>query len=145
MKIIHSVLFPTLCGLLLAVASVVPERAFAQSHYAIYTLQGADTSQSPYLNEEVETEGVVTLTLFGQDQLNGFFLQDTLGDGNPLTSDAIFVYGKTFIRETLIDVDSIVLDTLRVDVAVGDYVNLKGIVGEYRNRTQLRKIKHLQV
>ena len=109
MKIIQSVLFPTLCGLLLAVASAVPQRVFAQSHYAIYTLQGADTSQSPYLNEEVETEGVVTLTLFGEAQLNGFFLQDTLGDGNPLTSDAIFVYGKQ-------------------NVKVGDYVKLTGTV-----------------
>lgn len=126
MKIIHSVLFPTLCGILLTVSSVVPQRVFAQSHYAIYTLQGVNTSQSPYIDEEVETEGVVTLTLFGQGQLNGFFLQDTLGDGNPLTSDALFVYGKQ-------------------NVKVGDYVKLTGTVGEYRNRTQLSKIKNLQV
>lgn len=127
MKIIHSVLFPTLCGLgLLAAVSAFSERACAQSHYAIYTLQGADTSQSPYLDKEVETEGVVTLTLFGQGQLNGFFIQDTLGDGNPLTSDAIFVYGKQ-------------------SVEVGDYVTLTGTVGEYKNRTQLSKIKNLHV
>ena len=126
MKIIQSVLFSTLCGILLTVASAVPQRVFAQSHYAIYTLQGADTPQSPYIDQEVETEGVVTLTLFGEAQLNGFFLQDTLGDGNPLTSDAIFVYGKQ-------------------NVKVGDYVKLTGTVGEYKNRTQLSKIKNLQV
>ncbi len=97
MKSIHNLWLPTLCGILLAVVSGVPERAFAQTHYPVYTLQGAAIS-SPYVDQEVETEGVVTLTLFGSGQLNGFFLQDTLGDGNPLTSDAIFVYGKQNVK-----------------------------------------------
>lgn len=125
MKSIHNLWLPTLCGILLAVVSGVPERAFAQTHYPVYTLQGAAIS-SPYVDQEVETEGVVTLTLFGSGQLNGFFLQDTLGDGNPLTSDAIFVYGKQ-------------------NVKAGNYVKLTGTVSEYRSRTQLSKIKNLQV
>lgn len=117
MKFIHSVLF-------LAV-SALPVQVLAQSRFAIYTLQGS-ASTSSYVDQEVETEGVVTLTLFGSGQLNGFFIQDTLGDDNPLTSDAIFVYGKQ-------------------DVKAGDYVKLTGTVGEYRERTQLSGIKNLQV
>jgi hypothetical protein len=53
---------------------------------AIYTIQGSGSS-SPYVGQLVQTQGVVTLV-----QNNGFFFQDTAGDGDPLTSDGVFVY-----------------------------------------------------
>lgn len=42
---------------------------------------------SPYANTVQTTEGVVTAKI-----ATGFFIQDADGDGNPLTSDGLFVY-----------------------------------------------------
>jgi hypothetical protein len=52
----------------------------------IYTIQGAESTTS-LAGERVDTVGVVTGV--GPE---GFFLQDSAGDGDPLTSDGIYVY-----------------------------------------------------
>src|SRR5690606_31925469 len=52
----------------------------------IFHIQG-DGAHSPFLNQTVSTSGEVTAIGAG-----GFFMQDAEGDGNPDTSDAIFVY-----------------------------------------------------
>ncbi len=64
-------------------------------------------------------EGVVTNDL--QSTLNGFYMQDATGDGNPLTSDGIFVYDPS----TLLDVN------------VGDIVQVTGTVSEAFGQTQI--------
>ncbi len=56
---------------------------------AIYNIQG-NGAQSPMLGQAVTTTGVVTKVIN-----NGFFMQDPLGDGNPATSDGIFVFTST--------------------------------------------------
>jgi predicted extracellular nuclease len=53
---------------------------------AIYTIQGSGAA-SPLAGQIVSTSGVVTKLLN-----NGFFIQDLTGDGNPATSDGIFVF-----------------------------------------------------
>ncbi len=53
---------------------------------AIYNIQGSGPT-SPLAGQTVVTSGVVTKV-----HNNGFFLQDPVGDGNALTSDAIFVF-----------------------------------------------------
>jgi predicted extracellular nuclease len=55
----------------------------------IYTIQGSGSS-SPLAGASVTTSGVVTKV-----NNNGFYLQDPVGDGNPLTSDGIFVFTNT--------------------------------------------------
>jgi len=55
----------------------------------IYSIQGSGGT-SPYAGQTVLTGGVVTKV-----QNNGFFLQDPVGDGSPLTSDGIFVFTST--------------------------------------------------
>jgi predicted extracellular nuclease len=70
-------------------------------------IQGADP-KSAYANSVQTTQGVVT-ALVG----SGYFLQDASGDGNPATSDAIFVFGSS------------------AGVAVGDLVRVTGTVTEY--------------
>lgn len=50
-------------------------------------IQGADLVSS-HNGENVITEGVVTARKYN----SGFFLQDPTGDGNPATSDGVFVY-----------------------------------------------------
>ncbi|MCM5681905.1 ExeM/NucH family extracellular endonuclease [Schlegelella sp. S2-27] len=55
----------------------------------IPTVQGTGAT-SPLVGATVTTEGVVTLLTN-----NGFFLQDATGDGNPATSDGLFVFTGT--------------------------------------------------
>ena len=56
---------------------------------AIYQIQGSGAT-SPYVGQSVTTSGVVTKV-----NNNGFFLQDIAGDGDPNTSDGIFVFTST--------------------------------------------------
>ncbi len=56
---------------------------------AIYQIQGSG-STSPFVGQAVTTSGVVTKV-----NSNGFFLQDPAGDGDPATSDGIFVFTGT--------------------------------------------------
>ena len=53
---------------------------------AIYTIQGSG-STSPLAAQLVITPGVITKLVN-----NGFYMQDQAGDGNPATSDGIFVF-----------------------------------------------------
>jgi uncharacterized protein len=55
----------------------------------IYAIQGSGSS-SPLAGQSVTTNGVVTKLTN-----NGFFMQDASGDGNPATSDGIFVFTST--------------------------------------------------
>ncbi len=70
-------------------------------------IQGADP-KSAYANSVQTTQGVVT-ALVG----SGYFLQDLNGDGNPATSDGLFVFGSS------------------AGLAVGDLVRVTGTVTEY--------------
>ena len=53
---------------------------------AIYNIQGSGSS-SPVVGQVVRSTGVVTRLTH-----NGFFMQDQAGDGNPATSDGLFVF-----------------------------------------------------
>ncbi|MES2016640.1 MAG: ExeM/NucH family extracellular endonuclease [Pseudomonadota bacterium] len=74
---------------------------------SIPQIQGAGPA-SPYNNVALITEGVVTHKVS-----NGYFLQDATGDGDPATSDALFVLSNAA-------------------VSVGDQVRVRGTVTEYR-------------
>ncbi len=75
---------------------------------AIYQIQGAD-HQSAYAGQAVVTNGIVTGVL-----ATGFYIQDSLGDGDIATSDGIFVSTGTVPT-----------------VAVGDEVAVSGTVSEF--------------
>lgn len=75
---------------------------------SIPEIQGAGHS-SPFAGQEVTTEGVVTAA-----DSNGFYLQDMEGDGNPATSDALFVFTGSAPA-----------------VAVADAVTVTGFVSEF--------------
>ena len=74
---------------------------------AIPLIQGA-APKSAYHNTVQTTQGVVTATVG-----SGYFLQNIKGDGDPATSDAIFVFGSS------------------AGLAVGDLVKVTGTVVEY--------------
>ncbi len=92
----------------------------------IYTIQGSGTA-SPLLATTVTTEGVVTADFQGSTQLKGFYIQDTVGDGNSSTSDGIFILNDTF------------------NVQVGDYVRITGLVEEFFTLTELKNVSSLTV
>lgn len=74
----------------------------------IMEIQGSG-STSPWVGQQVTTSGVVTRV-----NNNGFFLQDPLGDGDPLTSDGLFVFTGS-----------------APTVSVGQAVQLAGTVAEF--------------
>ena len=77
---------------------------------AIYGIQGSG-STSPLVGVLVRTPGVVTRV-----NDNGFFMQDLTGDGNPATSDGIFVFTGS---------------STYAAVAVGNLVAVTGTVAEF--------------
>ena len=81
----------------------------------IYEIQGSGAT-SPLVGSRVTTTGVVTVILGG-----GFFMQDPVGDGNPDTSDGIFVFTGNSLART---------------VAPGDQVKVTGTVSEFRSSTR---------
>ncbi len=88
----------------------------------ISSIQGS--SESAILTGNAVVEAVVVGDFQGRDGLNGYYLQeeDSDTDGNPATSEGIFVYDP----ETIVDVES------------GNLVRVTGEVGEYNNQTQIR-------
>ncbi len=88
---------------------------------------GNGTSSALYAVRGVVTQRTLARTSAGADQ-NGFFLQSRTGtgDGDPLTSDGIFVFMGSFT--TLIG---------GYAPTVGDEVIVRGRVSEYFNMTQL--------
>lgn len=82
--------------------------AWGQAVVSIPAIQGSGAA-SPLAGQVVSTEGVVTHTTN-----NGFFLQDPVGDGDPATSDGIFVFTSS-----------------APTVSVGQRVRLTGTVTEF--------------
>lgn len=95
---------------------------YAQNQWRIipiYQLQGAGLA-SPYVETWVDTYGRVTGVLN-----DGFYLQDPVGDGDPATSDGIFVY--TYKAPT---------------VSQGQCVHLtRAYVDEFYEKTELSRLK----
>ncbi|MFV0470844.1 MAG: ExeM/NucH family extracellular endonuclease [Paludibacteraceae bacterium] len=90
----------------------------AQVPLTISQIQGTGNI-SAYNGNLIKTSGIVTAKYIGNGKINGFFLQDALGDGNTNTSDGIFVY------------------TPESNISVGDKIRLQATVNEYSGRTQL--------
>ncbi|KQY64550.1 ExeM/NucH family extracellular endonuclease [Nocardioides sp. Root140] len=91
---------------------------------SIAEVQGT-TATSPHVGDIATTRGVVTAT-YPAGGLNGFYIQ-TAGtggatDATPGASDAVFVYGPNVDESTL---------------AVGDLVEVKGLVSEFSGTTEI--------
>ena len=83
----------------------------------IWAIQGSGV-RTPYNGYTVTTSGVVTGVF---PELNGFWVQETTSDSDPATSPGLFVN----------------TGSLATDVAVGDLVNLSGIISESYLQTQI--------
>lgn len=97
----------TVVGSTLLVALGVADLGSRPEPAGISRIQGA-SHLSPLLGRQVTTDGVVTAILE-----NGFYLQDPAGDGDGVTSDAIFVETQA-----------------RGAVGVGDRIRIVGTVAE---------------
>ncbi|WP_438853517.1 ExeM/NucH family extracellular endonuclease [Agromyces sp. M3QZ16-3] len=84
---------------------------------SIGSVQGSG-SASPVVGSTVQIEGVVVGD-FQDGGFDGYYVQDT-GDGDPATSDGIFVYAQN-----------------GVDVAEGDVVHIAGVVSEFFGMTEI--------
>jgi uncharacterized protein len=87
-----------------------------------FLIQGAGAA-SPLAGQTVTTQGVVVGDMEGSAQLGGFFLQDAAGDGDPSTSDGLFVFTAN-----------------AENVNVGDVVRVTGTVTEFFNLTELTDV-----
>jgi predicted extracellular nuclease len=94
-----------------------PTYTFAGGQVPVWAIQGAGF-QSPYLEEFVVTEGVVTAVF---PDLEGFWLQETITDRDPQTSAGVFVHTVRF----------------EPTVVPGDWVTVGGVVREAYEQTEL--------
>jgi predicted extracellular nuclease len=94
-------------GVLMALLPIAA--AGAQVDLTIPEIQG-DGQESPYVGQTVETTGVVTAV--AEDDRN-FWIQDFAGDGNPATSDGLYIFRGG------------------PGIAVGDNVTVIGRVSEF--------------
>jgi predicted extracellular nuclease len=88
--------------------------------HTIPQIQGSGAS-SPFADSVQTTQGVITLKVG-----SGFFMQDLNGDGDPTTSDGIFVFGGT------------------TSAGAGDLVRVKGTVAEFRPANATRTYTELK-
>jgi len=114
-----------LAGLALTAAMAAMAHAAAAcapsaSLTAIADVQGSGP-RSPLVGRRVSVQGVVTATFSGPDALGGFFLQDPLGDGDPATSDAVFIEERPGLAPP----------------RPGDVLRVVGRVGEARDITRI--------
>lgn len=103
---------------------VPPPEACGDPFTPIYEVQG-NGDVSPFVGAEVAVEGVVVGDFqnnasLDNGNLNGFHVQDPLGDGDPATSDGVFIYASG-----------------GMDVAIGDAVRVRGAVSEYNGMTEI--------
>ena len=123
-----------LANLLLTAENPIEPVAFACDNPAtrIHQVQGAGF-QSPLQGAEIQLQAVVTAVFQETDNggLGGFYLQekDQHQDGNPATSEGIFVYDNGF----------------GVPVQPGDLVRVRGTVAEFFEETQLSNVSELAV
>lgn len=88
----------------------------------IYAIQGSGSAAA--ITGTVTTQGVVIADYEGPaPALRGFYIQDPAGDGNPTTSDGIFVFNGN-----------------NNNVALGDVVRVSGTAGEFQDQTQISAV-----
>jgi predicted extracellular nuclease len=122
------------CAVVVEVMAIVPIGA-VQGEIA----DGQTSFTSPLLNQRVAVRGVVTQRTRESSGARGFFLQERADatDGNPLSSDGIFVFNGNFTT-----VRTEAEGPARADVGnnwtvtIGDEIVLRGTVGQFFGMTQ---------
>ncbi|MBK9050752.1 MAG: ExeM/NucH family extracellular endonuclease [Chloroflexi bacterium] len=103
---------------------VAPPETCGDAYTPIYTVQGTGAT-SPLVGQELSIEGIVVgdfqnNAAADNGDLNGFHVQDPVGDGDASSSDGLFVFAPG-----------------GMDVAVGDAVRVRGAVSEFNGLTEI--------
>lgn len=101
-----------------------PPEACGDPFTPIYEIQGSGMS-TPIYGTEVATEGIVVGD-YQEGGKDGFFIQAVTGDGDPATSDGLFVYAPG-----------------AMDVLTGDHVRVRGYASEYYGLTQISSVSQI--
>ncbi len=128
----RSVIFISLSFFFLFANAQTSQSCSSENLTPIYEVQANDR-RSPFLSEVVSVKGVVTASYLQEDSLQGFFLQEIVGDGNSDTSDAIFI--KVQKRDPLFE----------TKILAGDLVKVTGTVLERNELTQLDRLDSLEL
>ncbi|MFF5260387.1 ExeM/NucH family extracellular endonuclease [Actinomadura viridis] len=107
------------------VARGAPDPCETPATHRIAQVQGQGAA-TPLNGQTVRIEGVVTGDFQEADRLKGFFVQDPAPDGDPRTSDGLFVYSTE-------------------EVATGDRVLVTGKAVEYSGLTELSPVSAVDV
>lgn len=100
----------------------VPTPICEQEFVPIYAIQGSGNSAA--VTGNITTQGVVVGDFQGPTPaLRGFYLQDSVGDGDATTSDGIFVFNGN-----------------AVSVQLGQLVRITGTAGEFQDQTQISSV-----
>jgi 5'-nucleotidase len=112
------------CTVALALLPALP--AYAAPSHMIGAVQGSGATAA--VTGTVTVQGVVTADYTGASNYDGYVIQSVgaQADGNPETSDAIFVYLGATPGDTALSA-----------FGIGDLVEVTGTVSEYQGRTQL--------
>jgi uncharacterized protein len=94
----------------------------------IYEIQGSGPS-TPIPGQVVSTQGIVIGDYEGPSpNLRGFYIQDQYGDGDPTTSDGIFVFNGN-----------------NDSVSLGELIWVNGTAGEFQGQTQISNVTTIAV
>ena len=104
---------------------VSPEMC-GDAYTPIYEIQGSGM-ESPIVGSEVATEGIVVGD-FQEGGKKGFYIQAITGDGDPATSDGVFVYAPG-----------------AEELYTGDHIRVRGTVKEYEGLTEIGSISQIWV
>jgi len=97
----------------------------------IFDIQGS-SHESPLKNKTVKRiEGVITAITYAKGKPNGFYFQDAAGDGDAITSDALYVYCGTA--------------SFPAGIAIKDYVAVSGTVKEFAYKPKKAPAEDLSV
>ncbi len=113
-------------AILVLLFGFTPVFAYDNPVVTIAEIQG-DSWYTPYAWDYVETWGIVTAD-YQWEGKRGFFLQDPIEDGNPATSEGIFVYER-----------------YDFDVNVGDEIKIVARAREYYSLTQLDRVQSVEI
>ncbi|RYG67288.1 ExeM/NucH family extracellular endonuclease [bacterium] len=119
-------------GALIGLSAAFSPLAYGQTVTTIPIIQGKGDATT-MAGQLVTVEGVVTGDFQWREQLSGFFIQDVKGDGDPATSDGIFVHVNARSKAD------------GIDVKVGDRVKVTGEVAEFDNETQIAQVAAIDI
>jgi uncharacterized protein len=104
-----------------------PQSGCGQPFTPIPAIQGSGMAAA--VTGPLSTQGVVVGDYEGSSpSLRGFYIQDPAGDGDPQTSDGLFVFNGNFDR-----------------VQLGELVRVTGTAGEFQGQTQISSVTSIEV